>query len=89
MTQVDEAIERLRADVDRSDNDDLSYVCSQQYETDIRALLAEVERLREALVKIANSDGKWVCEAGDATRPNYIGSPRDVARAALQPQGEK
>lgn len=49
----------------------------------ILAALRSLADMRGALEKIANSDGKWVCEPGDATRPNYIGSLRDVARDAL------
>lgn len=66
--------------------DDLHYAADLLTRLTARALAAEAQlkEAREALRKIANSDGKWVCEAGDATRPNYIGSPRDVARAALK-----
>lgn len=89
MTQADEAIERLRADVDRSDNDDLSYVCSQQYETDIRTLLAEVGRLRAAIEPFRGlrklirrmhdiiTDIADNIEEGDGSR-SYFGSTNDA-----------
>lgn len=85
MTKVDEAIERLRGRLEYPYPGKLP----TEAMTDIRALLAEVERLREALTGLTDAVTREVNSSDHRGGSGFLLARLADARAALQPQKVK